>query len=137
MRVYVSKSFKLAALALTLNSRHGSAYHHAPSAGDVLMRGRIARPILGAAAAGAVIATFGLAAAGTAGAATGPVRVVHGHPVAGNGTASGSTAAGTAGAAAGSVRVFYNNHQPQHLPARRHLIPLDHVPGAGLYAVDE
>jgi hypothetical protein len=51
-----------------------------------------------------------LAAAGTAGAATGPVRVVHGHPVAGNGTASGSTAAGTAGAAAGSVRVFYNNH---------------------------
>jgi hypothetical protein len=38
------------------------------------------------------------------------VRVVHGHPVAGNGTASGSTAAGIAGAAAGSVRVFYNNH---------------------------
>jgi hypothetical protein len=51
-----------------------------------------------------------LAAAGTAGAAAGPVRVVYGHPVAGYGTASESTAAGTAGAAAGSVRVFYNNH---------------------------
>lgn len=125
MRVYVSKSFKLVALALTLSSggsttttttRHATAARTttppsaAPSARDVLKRRRIARPILGAAAAGAVIATFGLAAAGTAGAATRPVRVVQGHPAAGYGTASGSTAAGTAGAAAGSVRVFYNNH---------------------------
>jgi hypothetical protein len=102
MRGYVSKSCKLVALALALSSR-GSAKtttHHATAA----------RPILGAAAAGAVIATFGLAAAGTAGAATGSVRVVYGHPFAGYGTASGSTAAGTAGAATGSVRVVYGNH---------------------------
>jgi len=51
------------------------------------MRRRIARPILVAAAAGAVIATFGLAAAGTAGAATGSVRVVYGQHFAGYDTA--------------------------------------------------
>ena len=85
MRVYVSKSFKLVALALTLSSggsttttttRHATAARTttppsaAPSARDVLKRRRIARPILGAVAAGTVIATSGLAAAGTAGAAT-------------------------------------------------------------------
>ena len=124
MRIYVSKSFKLAALAsalrwcgsTTTTTHHATAARTttppsaAPSARNVLTRRRIARPILVAAAAGAVIATFGWAAAGTAGAATGSVRVVHGHPVAGYDTASGSTAAGTAGAAARSVRVFYNNH---------------------------
>ena len=118
MRVYVRKSFKLAARALALSSCGSTTARHAtaarattpPGARGVLVRGRIARPILGAAAAGAVIATCGLAAAGTAGAATGSPRVVHGHPLAGYRAASGSTAAGTAGAATGSMRVFYNNH---------------------------
>jgi len=44
---------------------------------------RITRAIFAAAAAGATIATFGLAAAGAAGAATGPVRVAGGHHFAG------------------------------------------------------
>jgi hypothetical protein len=55
------------------------------------MRRRIARPILGAAAAGAVIATSGLAAAGTAGAATGSVRVVYDDHYAGYDTAYSDT----------------------------------------------
>src|SRR5262249_3394844 len=118
MRVYVRKSFKLAARALALSSSGSTTVRHATaarattpsSARGVLVRGRIARPILGAAAAGAVIATCGFAAAGTAGAATGPVRVVYGHSLAGYRAASGSTAAGTAGTAARSIRVFYNNH---------------------------
>ena len=60
MRVYVSRSFKLAALALALGSRGSTTTttHHVtaartvtrPSARDVLKRRRIARPILGAAA---------------------------------------------------------------------------------------
>ncbi len=124
MRIYVSKSFKLVALASALSwcgsttttTHHATAVRTttppsaAPSGRNVLMRRRIARPILVAAAAGAVIATFGLAAAGTAGAATGSVRVVYGHPFAGYDTASGSTAARTAGAATGSVRVVYGQH---------------------------
>jgi hypothetical protein len=74
------------------------------------MRRRIARPMLVAAAAGAVIATFGLATAGTAGAATASARVVSGQHYAGYNTALGATAAGTAGAATGSVRVVYGQH---------------------------
>ena len=117
MRVYVRKSFKLVARALALSSCGSTTARHAtaarattPPGARGVVRGRIARPVLGVAAAGAVIATCGLAAAGTAGAATGSVRVVYGHPLAGYRAASGSTAAGTAGAAAGSMRVFYNNH---------------------------
>jgi hypothetical protein len=48
---------------------------------------RIARVVFAAAAAGAVIATFGLAGAGTAGAATAPVPVVYGNHYAGYDTA--------------------------------------------------
>jgi len=44
---------------------------------------RVSRAILAAAAAGATTAVFGLAAAGTAGAATGPVPVYHDHAAAG------------------------------------------------------
>jgi hypothetical protein len=101
MRIYVSKSFKLVALASALSwcgsttttTHHATAVRTttppsaAPSGRNVLMRRRIARPILVAAAAGAVIATFGLAAAGTAGAATGSVRVVYGQHFAGYDTA--------------------------------------------------
>ena len=56
---------------------------------------RIARAILAAAAAGATVAAFGLTAAGSAGAATGPAPVVSSHHV-----------AGTAGPAAGSPLVL-------------------------------
>jgi hypothetical protein len=66
MRIYVSKSFNLVALASALSwcGSTTTTTHHAtaartttppsaaPSARNVLMRRRIARPILGAAAAG-------------------------------------------------------------------------------------
>ena len=52
---------------------------------------RITRAIFAATAAGAAIATFGLTAAGAAGAATGPVRVVNNHHFAGSGTAAAAT----------------------------------------------
>ena len=58
---------------------------------------RITRALSAAAAAGATIAAFGLTAAGTAGAATGP-GVNNNH------------AAGTAGAATGSAPVVFNHH---------------------------
>jgi len=58
---------------------------------------RITRAIFAAAAAGATIATFGLTAAGTAGAATGP-EVNDNH------------AAGAASAAPGSAPVLFNHH---------------------------
>ena len=55
------------------------------------MFGRITSAIFAAAAAGAAIATSGLIAAGTANAATGPVRVVYNNHFAGYHTASGDT----------------------------------------------
>jgi hypothetical protein len=54
---------------------------------DILMRRSITCAILGAAATGATIATFGLTAAGAAGAATGPVRAINTNHFAGNHTA--------------------------------------------------
>jgi hypothetical protein len=54
------------------------------------MRRGVARAIAGATAAGAVIATFGLTAAGTASAATGSVAVVYGNHYAGYDTAKGN-----------------------------------------------
>jgi len=68
------------------------------------MHKRITRAIFAAAAAGATVATFGLTAAGTAGAATGPVAV-------------NRHVAGTAGAAAGPVLVtrhFAGYHTALH-----------------------
>src|SRR5215475_1202831 len=56
-------------------------------AGGAMCR-RIARAILAAAAAGATIATFGLATAGAAGAATGPGRALNNNHIAGYHTAS-------------------------------------------------
>jgi hypothetical protein len=61
----------------------------------------ITRAIFAAAAAGAAIATLGLTAAGTAGAATGPARMVYGHHLA---------ETGTAGAATGPALVLVTRH---------------------------
>jgi hypothetical protein len=65
------------------------------------MRRSITCAILGAASAGAAIATFGLTAAGAAGAATGSTRVAHNHHFA---------VAGTAGTVARSAPVVINRH---------------------------
>src|SRR5262250_1022047 len=65
----------------------GRALNERRRAREGTMRRRVTHAIFAAAAAGAVIATFGLTAAGTAGAATGPARVVYGQHYAGYGAA--------------------------------------------------